>query len=154
MAKKMAEPFRILNYKVNTEYIRYRDKIPEKYRAKDREELRKILKTICKHIATNIIERKGGVLIKGLGYFFVWKIPRKMTYSRFVANEGVEEHYNYHTNHHMYSPIFLGANTKADTFKGWYMDNAFTRYVKGGINKKLLSGFSYKMYVYSLFKMN
>jgi hypothetical protein len=153
MSKKLATPFNLLNHKINTEYLNY-DKIPDKHRAGDREELRKIVKTICKHIAEEVVEREGGVHISRLGYFFVWKIPRKMTYNTKVRGGTLEEKFNYHTNHYMFSPIFLPSIDSRNTLKYWGMDNSFSVNIRQGIKEKVSSGFKYKIYPYSLYKIN
>jgi hypothetical protein len=153
MARRLAKSFKLLDHTVYTEYLKY-DKIPQKHRVSDREELRKILKTICENIGTELVERNGGVHIRRLGYFFVWKIPRKMTYTTQVRNGKLKESYNHHTRHYMFSPIFLPSIDRMRTLKNWSMDNAFTRRVKDGIKEKVRAGFDYKIYPYSITKFN
>lgn len=153
MARRLAESFKILDHRIYTEYLKY-DKIPDKNRVGDREELRRVIKTICKHIGTEIVERKGGVHIRRLGYFFVWKIPRKMTFTTQVRGGELKESYNHHSNHHMYSPVFLPALDHRNTLKNWGMDNSFSVNVKQGIKNKLKGGFTYNMYPFSISKLN
>jgi hypothetical protein len=153
MSKKLAKPFLLMHHSMNTEYLKY-NKIPKKYRVEGREELRKLIKTICKHIGNEIVEKPGGVHIRRLGYFFVWKIPRKTTYHKKIKGGKLEENYNYHTNHYMYSPIFLPSIDKNRTFADWSMDNSFTSTVKQGIKNKVSSGFKYKIYPYSIQALN
>lgn len=153
MARKLAKSFKLLDHTINTEYIKYK-KIPEKHRVKGREELRKVITAICKHIGEEVVDREAGVHIRRLGYFFVWKIPRKMTYNIQVKGKGLEEAYNHHTNHHMYSPIFLPSLDFKKTLEYWSMDNAFCKNVKHGVRDKVKEGFHFKMYPFSLSRIN
>lgn len=154
MARRLAQAFNLLNHTIYTEYLDYNERIPEKHRVKDREELRQIVKSICKHIGEELVERKGGVHVRRLGYFFVWKIPRKMTYTTQVRGGNLKESFNHHSNHYMYSPVFLPSLDKRKTLKNWSMDNSFCSSVKQGIKKKIKSGFDYKIYPFSITKFN
>ena len=153
MSKRLATPFLLMHHSINTEYRSY-DKISDKNRVSDREELRKLMKTICKTIGNQIVERPGGVHIKRLGYLFVWKIPRKMTYHTKIKGEGLKEHYNYHSDHHMFSPVFLPSIDHRKTLSDWSMDNSFTSKVKQGIKDKVKARFDYKVYPYSIQALN
>lgn len=144
---KLLKPYRLLDY---TTYTFYNQQgIPSKHKIKDRRLFLDVVKAVGDHIAQNIVERKGGVLIKGLGYFFVWKVPRKMTFDIKMCGGSKEEHYNYHTGHHMYSPIFM-PHLGRNNLRGWSMDNKFCKNIRMGIKNKLLTGFRYKMYAYSI----
>lgn len=153
MGKKLVAPFLLMHHSISTEYRKY-DKIPEKHRAKDRKELRLIIKTICKVIGKNIVNRVAGVHIQRLGYFFIWKIPRKMTFNMNIKGGNKEEKYNHHTKHYMYSPIFLQSLDKRDTLGRWSMDNSFVGNVKKGVQEKVTADYKYKMYPYSIMKLN
>jgi len=153
MARKLAKSFKLLDHTINTEYLKY-DKIPEKHRVKGREELRKVVSTICKHIGNEIVDRDAGVHIRRLGYFFVWKIPRKMTYNTQIKGEELKENYNHHTNNHMFSPIFLPSLDCKNTLQYWSMDNSFCKSIKHGVRDKIKDGFHYKMYPFSLSNLN
>lgn len=153
MARRLAESYKLLDYRIYTEYLKY-EKIPEKHKVKNRRELRKIVKTICKHIGNEIVDRQGGVHIKRLGYFFVWKIPRKMTYTTQVKGGSLKENFNHHSYHYMYSPIFLPSLDSKNTFKNWSMDNSFSVNVKQGIKHKVRAGFKYKIYPFSITNFN
>jgi hypothetical protein len=153
MARKLAKSFNLLDHTINTEYLKY-TKIPEKHRVKGREELRKVVTAICKRMGAEIVDRDAGVHIRGLGYFFIWKIPRKMTYNTQVKGVGLEENYNNHTNHHMFSPILLPSLDNRNTLQYWGMDNSFCRNIKQGIKGRIKKGFQYKMYPFSLSNLN
>ncbi len=153
MSKKLADHINVLHYSIYTEYRKY-DKISKKNRIKGRENLRGLLKKVCDKIGQEIVERKAGVHIKRLGYFFIWKIPRKTTYFKNVRGGTREEKYNYHTDHYMYSPVFLQSLDSTDSLKYWSMDNAFCEKVKVGVRKKVSSGYKYKIYPYSITRLN
>jgi hypothetical protein len=153
MAKKIAKTFNLLSHKIYTEYRNY-DKIPEKHRLGDREELRKVIGTICKHIGNEIVERKAGVHIRRLGYFFVWKMPKKLPYIKQVKGGKAQEIYNYHTDQYMYSPILLVSLDHRRSLNNWSMDNSFARKIKLGIRDKVTEGFKYKIYPYSIRRLN
>lgn len=142
--KKLTGVFRVLDDGIYTEYKKYR--LPKKVKCKDRNELKKVVKAIFKVISEELLEKQYGVYLDGFGYFFIWKIPRKMTYN--IMNKGgkVEEHYNYKTNNYMYSPIFIASKY----YKGWSMDNTFNKTFKKKLKDKLVSGFKYKTYLNSL----
>lgn len=152
MGKKLAKPFNLLHHSINTEYLK--QDIPKKYRLENREELRKLVREICGVIGEEIVNSEGGVHINRLGYFFIWKIPKKMTYNTHISGGKSEENFNYHTNHYMYSPIFLPSIDKKSTLKNWGMDNSFNRKIRFGIKDKLKSGFKYKIYPYSIRRLN
>ena len=147
--KKILERRTILHHTVNTEYQSYKKKIPIKHQARDRRELRLILKTICKVIATELIERKAGVQIRKLGYFFIWKIPRKM-YTWLMTKEGLKEIYSYHTDNYQFTPVFLPSIRGHKELKRWRMDNSFCKQFKKDLGKKIRKGMTYKMYPYSI----
>ena len=153
MSKKLAKPFLLLHHSIHTDYLKYK-KIPAKYRVKGREELRRIVKSICKHIGNEIVDRKAGVHISGLGYFFIWKIPRKMTYHKKVKGGNLEENFNYHTDHYMYSPVLLPSLDQDSTLAHWSMDNSFVGNIKQGVKKNVMAGFKYKIYPYSIRRLN
>jgi len=153
MGRNLAKPFNLLHHSINTEYRNY-DHIPKSHRANDREELRKIVITICKHIGQEISDRKAGVHIDRLGYFFVWKVPRKMTYHVKAKGEKIKERYNHHTGQHMYTLIYQPSIDKKGTLKLWLMDKCFNRSVKERVRDKILSGFRYKAYPYSILRFN
>ena len=47
MARKLAKSFKLLDHTINTAYLKYK-KMPEKHKVGGREELRKVVNTICK----------------------------------------------------------------------------------------------------------
>lgn len=144
----------ILDHKMSKEYTAYvkRHDVAKYKRALGRKELFLIVRVLLKHVAKNIVERTGGVFIRNLGYFFVWKIPRRMLYQRRTKGKKIEEHFNYITDHHMYSPIFMSSGGNSN-LRSWLMDNKFSENVKKGIQARINSGFKYRMYPFSLKKL-
>lgn len=134
-------------------YNNYFKKHPRKHRMKTREEWFKFCNDFLEVVADNIVEREAGVMLDGFGYFFVWRIPKKMKYNLMRAGENATEHYSFHTDNHMYSPIFQPLLSPANHLRFYSMDNAFAKPIKRGINKKLTSGGSYKNYIYTYKKL-
>lgn len=149
---KIIKPYNLLDAKTHVAYTKYKKegKIPAKHAASDRKELRKILKTISKHMAEGVVECPGGVHLKGIGYFFNWKCPRKMTYHIKKEGEGLEEHFNHHTGHYMFLPTFVPMAGKLDLISSWTMDKTFNQNVKDKVRDKLKKGFRYNNYLHSL----
>lgn len=134
-------------------YNNYFKKNPKKYRMSNREEWFKFCNDFLEVVAENIVDREAGVMLKGFGYFFVWRVPKKMQYSLMKAGKEKTEHYSFHTDNHMYSPIFQPLISPANYLRFYSMDNAFSKPIKKGISKKLKNGESYKNYVYTYKKL-
>ena len=111
----------------------------------NREEFKKVVKEIFKVISEQILEKKAGVLIRGLGYFFIWKIPRKIKYGLYKRGESIDYKYNHYTDMYMYSPTFLPAKS----LEGWSFDTSFNHNIKKGLKKNLLNRIVYKMFPFS-----
>lgn len=148
---RFSKPYNILDKKNYSYYVHnFRKGINKKHWAKDRDELTKILRTICVVMGDFIVERQGGLLMKRLGYFCVWKIPRKLPYKFLVKGQPLEERFNYHTNYHMYSPIFVPNRNKNIFIRYWSMDSTFDNSVRKRLKNKILAEFKYKNYLYSV----
>ena len=145
---RLVDGTKLLHHSIYTEYRKYED-IPKTKKVKDREELRKVMDCICKHIGEGVVENPGGVIVDGLGYFFVWMPPVKGTYFK-KQEGGSTKEWNYHTNHYMYFPTFIPTRPKIRILNAWTMDKAFHEQVRGGITNKLKSGGKYRMYVHTL----
>ena len=146
---RLLDGIKLQHHSIYTFYRSY-NKIPKTKKVKGREELRKVIDCICKNIGEGIVENPGGVIVDGLGYFFVWMPPRKGTYFTIRPGEGSTENYNYHTDHYMYFPTFLPFKPKIRTLQAWTMDKAFCDNVKLGIRDKLEEGGKYRMYAHTL----
>lgn len=139
-----------LNNRLSIPYNAYckRKKI-SKYEKVDKYLLIKIAGNILKEIGKQMVISKGGVMIKNFGYFFVWKTQAKITYGEKFKHSPGEPRFNYHTNNYFYTPVFIPAGGPYN-MKYWSMDHKFCKQVKDGICEKLVSGFKYRTYVYSL----
>lgn len=144
---------RILDHRMSKAYTEYvkKNKIPKELRAIGRKELFLIVRTILKHISMHLVSKTGGVMIHGLGYFFIWKIPRKMTYHQQTKGKKIVEKYNYTSNHYMYSPIFFPSGGQ-NNMRGWLMDNKFSSKVTSKISEKIQAGVKFRIYPHSLRK--
>ena len=147
--KRLFPGVKLLHHSIYTEYRKY-DKIAKTKKVKGREELRNVMDVICKHIGKGIVESPGGVLVDNLGYFFVWKVPRKGTYFMRTTDKEKQENYNFHTDHHLYLPTFVPTKPKISVIQGWGMDKTFHEEVKQGIASKLRGGETYRMYAHSI----
>lgn len=144
----------LLNHKMSKAYTEFvkKNHVAKDLKVTGRKELFLIVKTLFKHIGKNLVERTGGVMISNWGYFFNWKIPRKMAYQQKTRGQKIVEKFNVNSDHYMYSPVFMSSGGNHN-MRGWLMDNKFCKKIKLGINKKIDSGFKYKMYPHSLRKL-
>lgn len=141
---------KILDYKTHKSYVQYRrkKKLVKGTFARDRKELELILCEITKVIGDNMVKRDAGVLIKGLGYFFNWMMPYKKFPYKYMQGQDRSFYKNHHTEQRLYTLIFLPKEKSC--FKDWSLDLQFSEKIKQGVKDRLLSGFRYKGYPYSL----
>lgn len=138
----------LLHYDIGVAYTKYKkEKINKNHWIKGRQNLLDFTSEYFKIIAENLVEKKGGVLIKKLGYFCVWRIPKKMTYSY-----NNEELYNHHTGNYVYNLIFL-PRTKKKGYNFFSFERAFNNSLKQGVKEKLKRGFRYKNFMYSISRL-
>ena len=91
-----------------------------------------------------MVDNEGGVLIRGFGYFFNWKVPKKMQYT--LTSKGrYEQKFNMYGNKHMHLPTFIPSKD----MEGWSMDNTFNRALKTKLSHNLNKGKKYKMFAYT-----
>lgn len=147
--KRLFAGIKLLHFSVYTEYRSY-ENIPKSRKIVGREKLREVLDCICKHVGKGIVESPGGVVLDGVGYFFIWKVPRKTTFFTVRGGEGSTENYNYHTGHHMYLPTFIPTKPKVSVLQAWAMDKTFHSNIKSELNENLKNGKDYRMYVSSM----
>lgn len=151
MANKLTDAQSILDAKTHVAYTKFiKDgKLPITHKT-DREEMRLILKTMCKHIANGMVETPGGVYIKKIGYFFNWMSPRKMSYHLKIKGGKLKELFNYHSDHYMYFPTFIPMSPRLHMRSNFTMDKQFNHLIKIGVSKKIKEGFKYKNYMHSI----
>lgn len=137
------------NYTVldDKEYTRYReyDKISKENRIKGRTNYKKFVNTYFKVIAEELLERDGGVCIRGFGYWWNWKPPKKIIAGRY-GTEGLKTMHSFVTNHHLYLPTFWAT----DRLVWWSMDKTFNATYKKKLRDKIKAGKVYKMYLSSM----
>lgn len=112
---------------------------------------RKIINLFYGKIGESLIEKEGGVFIKGLGYFTVIMYPKKHTVK---VPYQKEEFANFKTNNYLYLPTFFGLAKKNPLINFWVMDRTFSRrLVKAKLHKALISGKKFKTYVSTLLSL-
>lgn len=111
-------------------------------------EYKKVVGNALKILSRHISDNRGGIAIKGLGYFFVWKIPQRH-YSYFTEKdqkkmEGPRPMYN-----NRYAITFFPVKK----YREWHSDGPMGINLRRRVKNNIRSGFGYKMYLYSLRKM-
>ena len=141
---------KFLNPSLSVPYNAYcKRKGISKYEKVDKVLLLKIVGNIFKEIGIQITDSKGGVMIRNFGYFFVWKTQARIPYGARYKNNGSEPMFNYATKNYMYKPIFIPSGGP-NNMRYWSMDHKFEKPLRMRIKNKLIAGFKYRMYPYSL----
>jgi hypothetical protein len=150
--RKVIKPYRLLDPSTHVYYNRYikKKRLLKRYTAKDRPEMMKILKTICKHIAEGMIESPGGVYVKDIGYFFNWMPPRKNSYHLQIKGGKLEEHFNFHTDHYFIFPTYIPMAGILNPRSSWTMDKQFNHNITARCSQKIREGFQYRNYIHTL----
>jgi hypothetical protein len=104
----------------------------------DKAEIHKLGVAIMREISIQALEYPGGLLLKDFGYFFIYRIEKKLR--KRITPKGQKHRYLYshHTNNHVYSPLFIPVNTRYK--KMWTMDGTFSKKFKRRLHDKLKSG--------------
>lgn len=138
--ERFAERDRLTSYSF---YVFYKK---EKYRTTlSQRDFFKVVKTIWKVVARNLLERQGGVLLDRFGYLCHWMTPKKKIFkypvqgSRKLATNSHTEGYWYNTA--LFSEVFA-----VDPLKGWSLDRSFNLKIKEGRWRQQLKGMKYKFY--------
>jgi len=145
---KVSKREQLLNYKCHKAYVEFRrkHKLEKDLKLSNRNEMHLVCSEIFRVIAENMSEREGGVCIEEFGYFFNWMIPKKMFGEKIVKGKPRQYNKNYHTNQHIYTLTYL----PSDYFKGWAMDASFSKVIKKKVFKKIMDGYRYKGYPFTL----
>lgn len=109
-----------------------------------RKEVNLIVKCIFKHMAKSIVNAGGGLLMKGFGYFFQWKSPRKIIKKGILPDKS-KLATNYHTDGYIYYPTLMTGVFDKNLFDGWSMDKSFNDDLKRDLAKKHKAGKKYTM---------
>lgn len=116
----------------------------------------KFINAFYSKVGRDLVEKEGGVFLKGLGYFTILKHPKKQVVK--VPYKGGMEFFNDKTNNYLWTPSFFGFAKGRGLLKFWSMDRTFSkRRIKNLLHKKLISGKVYKTYVstlHSLYTLN
>ena len=108
---------------------------------------KKIINAFYAKIADKLIEKVGGVFIKGLGYFTILMHPKK----QIVKVPYNQEFANFRTNNYLFSPSFFGIANGNPLLNFWVMDRTFSRTnVKKRLHQELMSGKKYKTFISTL----
>lgn len=90
-------------------------------------------------VATNLIEKKAGVLVNNLGYFCISMVPvKQIPYKKAISGR----YLNPHTESRVYFPVLITSKTDK-LFNLFNMDRSFSKKIRDGINRKLKDGFKY-----------
>jgi hypothetical protein len=116
-----------------------------KFRKAEREFFLKVITAFFTDVADEIAESKGGVSLRGIGYFFVHRIPRKLKPKRAEKGVGVITSFSHHTENYVYCPIFVPRRTFA--LQAWSMDGKFSFHVRKKLRDNLRNGYRYKSHV-------
>jgi len=131
--------------KEKPEYTLYRNTINKEFKIQGRDKYFKVVKEFFDIIAEETLERKGGVYIKGLGYFFNWLCPRKMVWNPFGVSKDI---YSTETDNRQYFPTYVPVRTRSE----WTMDKTFSSAYKQKLKENIQAGKRYKSFHYSLKK--
>lgn len=134
------------NVWVSDEYKTYykRSKgIPKRYKCVYNAELLTITREIFKTIALNFINRKAGVLIKGIGYFHM-RMSGKQIPKRNVSRNGYVLFENFDMKGHGIYPTLYTKIFGRDSLKIWFMEVSHYKGIRRAIIKKLRTGYLWK----------
>ncbi len=104
-----------------------------------------IARTIFKNVAKAMVEKPGGVFMRGLGYFCVWMSPVKMDQATIEGKDGKRISLMNFDEPYRYNPhLFVDAGGNKDS-EGWSMERTFHRDIKTGVSANLRN---YKPYTF------
>lgn len=135
------------------DYKEYKKHIPKKYQVNRARRLSKIVNELFKSIADNLIEAEGGVTVKGLGYFFIYRSERKRMLQRKLENGEFETYYNIRHQMRKITPMFLTPQRRTFPMYSWSLDDSFSISIKLKLGEKLKKGVKYKAYPFTVSKL-
>jgi len=134
-------------FKFYRENAKYRDL--EFTRVQD--DYKKVINSFYGKIGEALVEKEGGVFIKGLGYFSIIMYPKKGITKVPYNPDGFT---NFKTDNYLFLPTFFGQARNNPLINFWVMDRTFSRrLVKAKLSKALLSGKKFKTYVSTLLSL-
>ena len=135
------------------DYKEYKKHIPKKYQVSRARRLSKITNELFKSVANNMLEAEGGVTIKGLGYFFIYRSEKKRMLQRKLENGELESYYNIRHQMRRIAPMFITPYRKTFTLHSWSLDDSFSISVKLKLRENLKKGMKYKAYPFTVTKL-
>ena len=138
---------------LSKDYKEFKKHIPKKYQVSRARRLSKITNELFKAIADNMLEAEGGVTIKGMGYFFIHRSPKKRMLQRKLENGEVETYYNIRHQMRRIAPMFMPPHRQTASFYSWSFDDSFSISVKLKLRENLKKGMKYKAYPFTITKL-
>ena len=88
-------------------------------------------------------------VLQGIGYFFIWRIPRKFAPKTFIGGEKkYSKLYNNHTDGYVFSPQFVPNATQY--LRPFRMDGKFKPDIHRAIQQNLKKGITYRNYLHTI----
>lgn len=109
---------------------------------------RRVVNAIYAKIAEKMLDKEGGVVVEGLGYFAHWRTPKGI-----VTQNEYDDYVNKFTDGAFYVSYLFNDIYYKKTYKGWRMDKAFVPTVKIRRYVRLLKGYKYKCYYFPVHAM-
>ena len=139
----------LFDYDFYTIYNKEKKKVRKDLRINKRQEFLSFAKLFSRTIGKELMEREAGVSIKGLGYFYVYLMPRKMAVRFWNNKNELADGIMYHTDGRLYSYCYIPSKQ----FRFWSMDNTFTNEHKRELYRRLIGGQRYNGYPYTMKKL-
>lgn len=149
--KFITEDNRDVNYYDRKEsWLKYKEKTknrPRNHKVREETTYREIVTTILQIIRDKWVTTTGGVYMKNLGYFAVYRTPHKS-----VSHNN---HFSYvdrlNTDGYMYIPTHFTSLRNSDDFFGFNFNDSFPQRMTGELYKNIKDGRRYTLN-YSLMK--
>lgn len=123
-------------------YYKRSKRIPKRYKCIYNNEIISITKEIFKTIALNLVNRKAGVLIKGIGYFYIGLSGKPLPKGATINGYQIFENFDM-KGHNVYPTLYTKIFGR-DSLKIWFMEASYFKGLRRSIVKKLLTGHVWK----------
>jgi len=134
-------------------YNKFKQKIPKIHRITNRNLYIKVVIEIFKTIAFDVVNNRGGVAIKNLGYFFVFRSPKKRIASYVYPDGTSEMYYNQKKDARYIEPMFYPVKERHLPPYCWSMDNSYVHSIAQSVKENVYAGKKYKNYIYTVQKL-
>lgn len=115
-------------------------------RITDTKILRRVITCLFETIGEHLINNIGGVYLKRLGYFGIWRSATPLVISKNYNSISL----NGHSDGYQYVLDFFPDVTRTRALHGWVMDRMFNNIIKKKLYFNLKKGIRYKNYYYIL----